>query len=309
MTSLTVPTPETTARSLRQRQAWQFPAANHLPFVVTSVVRKSFLAGKVLTVVLGCGAFTYAHAAKTCTNADYSGIYAFSSVGFLLQLPPEGAALLGTISQSGRFLPDGKGSLFIETNASYNGIVLKGDIPATYSVTPDCIVNFDLVLPFPLSAPSKFQGVLSSDNRQMSLLLTEPSGTVIRGLHVKQDLRFCTTPDFSGSYSIDLYGTTNSPKNLAGRFQRIGRIDADGEGHFKASTTANYNGRVVKEDFTGDYSVNARCYVTLKYIAPAAAGSENIVINGAIGGHGEVVQMMILTDGWGVGGSLLRQQQ
>lgn len=272
-------------------------------------MRKPSLAGKLLILTLSCGAFTYSNAAKTCTTADYSGTYAFSSVGFLLQLPPEGAALLGTIAQSGRFLPDGKGTLFIETNASYNGLVLKGDIPATYSVTPDCIVNFDLVLPFPLSAPSKFQGVLSTDNRQMSLLLTEPSGTVIRGLHIKQDLRFCSMADFNGSYSIDLYGTTNSPKNLAGRFQRIGRIDTDGDGGFKASTIANYNGKVVKEDVTGTYSVNARCYVTLKYTAPAAAGSENFVINGAIGGHGEVVQMMILTDGWGVGGSLLRQQQ
>jgi hypothetical protein len=48
--------------------------------------------------------------------------------------------------------------------------------------------------------------------------------------------------------------------------------------------------------------------VTLTYTAPAAAESEVIRINGAIGGHGEIVQVMVLNDGWGVAGSLLRQQ-
>jgi hypothetical protein len=247
-------------------------------------------------------------AERTCSDSDYSGTYAFSSIGTLVVLPPEGRALLGTLSQAGRFLPDGKGGLFIETNASYNGIVINGDIPATYKVTPDCFINFDLVLPFPLSLPSKFVGVLSQNNRQMALLLTEPSGTVIKGDHYKQDMKFCGLPDFAGSYSIELHGTTNVPRNLAGRFQRIGRLIADGNGGFTAESIANYNGRIVPENVRGKYSVSAKCYVTLTYTAPAAAESEVIRINGAIGGHGEIVQVMVLNDGWGVAGSLLRQQ-
>jgi hypothetical protein len=262
----------------------------------------------IFTLWLATGSYSASQAATRCTDADYSGAYAFSSVGTLLVLPPEGKALLGTLAQAGRFLPDGKGNLFIETNASYNGIVINGDIPATYSVTPDCFINFDLVLPFPLSVPSKFVGILSQDNRQMALLLTEPSGTVVKGNHVKQDVRYCGVGDFSGSYSIDLHGTTNSPANLAGRFQRMGRLLSDGTGKFTASTVANYNGAIVPEDIKGTYTVNSKCYVTLRYTAPAAAGSEAIVINGAMGGHGEIVQMMLLTNGWGVAGSLYRQQ-
>ena len=261
--------------------------------------------GSVLLTLVG---WASAHAATGCTNADYHGAYAFSSVGYLLTLPPEGQALVGTFSQAGRFLPDGQGNVFIETNASYNGIVLNGDIPATYQVSPDCVISFDLVLPFPLSLPSKFVGVLAEGNRRMALLLTEPAGTVVKGDHVKQDLRFCGVSDFAGSYSVDLRGTTNTPKNLAGRFQRLGQFVSDGNGSFKAKTVANYNGKVVPEEFSGTYSVSSKCYVTLKYTAPAAAGSEAIVINGALGGHGEMVQPMILTPGWGVAGTLQRQQ-
>ena len=249
----------------------------------------------------------YSQAETICTNADYSGAFAFSSIGTLVTLPPEASILLGTLSQSGRFLPDGKGNLFIETNANYNGILRNGDIPATYSVRPDCHVDFDLILPVPITNPSKFVGILSDGNRRMSLLLTEPGGSVIKGDHVKQFVQFCGEADFSGSYAIDLHGTTNVPRNLAGRFQRVGRLEADGNGHFTASTVASYNGVIAPEEIQGTYTVNSRCYVTLKYTAPPAAGSEVILINGAIGGHGEIVQVMILNDGWGVAGSLFRQ--
>jgi hypothetical protein len=119
------------------------------------------------------GAESKAVAAITCTDADYNGHYAFSSVGQLLNLPPEGAALLGAIAQSRRFDPDGHGHVSIETNASYNGIVLNGYTPgAKYSVSPDCVITFHLTLPFPLSAPSSFQGILSEGSQRMALNAT-----------------------------------------------------------------------------------------------------------------------------------------
>ena len=269
------------------------------------VVGVRFVIG--LLVVTGAMA-TSGQAGVTCSDAEYKGAYAFSATGTLLQLPPEGKALLGAFSQSGRFLPDGHGKLFIETNASYNGIVINGDHPATYRVTPDCLIHFDLTLPFPLSVPSKFVGVLGENGKYMSLLLTEPTGTVIKGNHVRQDVTFCGPADFNGGYSIDLRGSTNVPAALAGRFQQIGRIFADGNGGFTGTSTANFNGRPVRDQISGTYQVSSKCYVTLRY-KTATTGTESIVIQGAIGGHGEVVQVMILNDGWGVAGSLIRQQE
>ncbi len=42
--------------------------------------------------------------AVTCITADYRGTFAFASTAYRLQLPPEGAPLLGPFAQSGAFL-------------------------------------------------------------------------------------------------------------------------------------------------------------------------------------------------------------
>ncbi|HVV74082.1 MAG TPA: hypothetical protein VHI52_21690, partial [Verrucomicrobiae bacterium] len=97
--------------------------------------RKAGVSGLLfsLAMLAGPGLQPSLSAAVSCTDADYNGHYAFSSVGSLLVLPPEGALLLGTISQSGRFNPDGKGKVPIETLAIYNGIPTNGYTPgATY---------------------------------------------------------------------------------------------------------------------------------------------------------------------------------
>lgn len=121
-------------------------------------------------MALRVGAESKAVAAITCTDADSNGHYAFSSVGQLLNLPPEGAGLPGAIAQSRRFDPVGHGHVPIETNASDNGIVLNGSTPgAKYSVSPDCVITSHLTLIFPLSAPSSFQGILSEGDQRMAL--------------------------------------------------------------------------------------------------------------------------------------------
>ena len=248
-------------------------------------------------------------AAITCTDADYNGHYAFSSVGELLQLPPAGAALLGTIAQSGRFDPDGKGNVPIETTVSYNGFITTGNTPgATYSVSPDCVITFYLTLPFPLSVPSQFQGILSRDDQQMVLMLTVPSGTVIIGQHIKQKISFCGLQDFSGAYQVELSGTISAPASLAGQFRRVGRLVADGEGNFSAVTPADYNGKIVPEIFQGTYTVNSECFVTLTYTTGSGASAQTFTINGALGGNGEIAMVLVLNSGWGVAGTLRAQQ-
>ena len=248
-----------------------------------------------------------ASAAVTCTNADYSGHYMFSSVGALLQLPPEAALLLGTISQAGRFNPDGNGNSPIETFASYNGYETNGFTPGvTYSVSPDCVVTFDLTLPLPLGVHSQFTGILSAGGKQMVLMLTIPSGSVIIGQHIKQDLRFCSEKDFSGAFQIDLTGTIARPANISGQYRQIGRLVADGYGHFTASAFTNYNGKIVQESFAGTYKVNSECFVTLQY--PSDSSSQTVTISGGIGGYGEIAMVTVLSDGWGVSGTLRAQQ-
>ena len=252
-------------------------------------------------------------AAITCTDADYNGHYAFSSVGTLLDLPPEGAPLLGTISQSGRFNPDGHGKVPIETLASYNGIPTNGYTPgATYSVSPDCVILFDLTLPVPIPYPSKFEGTLSKDGKQMVLMLTVPSGTEIIGQHIKQEIDFCGLGDFKGAYQIDLSGTIAGtgfaarPADVAGQFRQLGRLVSDGVGNFTASAYTNYNGRILKESFSGTYKMSSECFVTLTYQSDSAG--QKLTLYGAVGGKGEIVMVTNPTVGWGVSGTLRAQQ-
>lgn len=245
------------------------------------------------------------HAAISCSNADYQGTYAYFSVGALLQLPPQGAALIGPFAQAGTLTSDGQGNLILETTASYNGLVLPGNTTATYTVTPDCQITFNVALPDPLNVTAVFAGSISHSVRQVSLMITDPQGSVLPAQQNKQDVRFCGTSDFSGAYQIDLGGSIVAPKARAGLFHRIGRLMADGAGSFTASSTADYNGGVVKEDFQGTYTVNSKCFVTLSY---TSAAGESITITGPLSGHGEEASVMVASQGWAVAGNLRAQQ-
>jgi hypothetical protein len=266
-----------------------------------------------MVILYAPGVQTRLSAEVTCTDADYNGHYAFSSVGSLLVLPPEGALLLGTISQSGRFNPDGKGKVPIETLAIYNGIPTDGYTPgATYKVHPDCTITFNLTLPVPIPYPSKFEGTLSKGGREMVLMLTEPSGTEIIGQHIKQDLAFCGVGDFKGAYQIDLTGTVSGSgfyaraPELAGQYRQLGRLVSDGAGKFTASVFTNYAGRIVPETFSGTYTMTSECFATLTYTS--ASANQKLTIHGAVGGHGEILMVTVPSPGWGVSGTLRAQQ-
>jgi hypothetical protein len=239
-----------------------------------------------------------------CSTGDYRGTYAFFTTGAFVQLPPQAAILLGPFAQAGTFTSDGQGNITIESTASYNGIIQPANVVATYTLTPDCLLTVSGVLPDPLSVPFTFVGVLSSSNRQLNLMITNPPGTVVIGEHWKQDSRFCGLDDFSGAYQIDLGGSVAAPALRAGRFQRIGRLVADGDGHFTAATVANYAGQVVEEDFQGTYSVNAKCVVSLSY----TLSGEKTTIAGPLAGHGEQGTMMVTSPGWAVSGIIRAQQ-
>lgn len=244
-------------------------------------------------------------AGVTCSVSDYKGTYAYFSVGALLQLPPQGAALIGPFAQAGTLTSDGQGNLQLTTTASYNGIVLPGNTTATYTVTPECAIQFNVYLPDPLNVTAIFAGVISHNVRQVSLMITNPQGSVLPAQQNKQDMRFCGPSDFSGAYQIDLGGSIVSPKSQAGLFHRIGRLVSDGNGSFTATSTADYNGGVVQEDFQGTYTVNSDCFVSLSYTD--ARGNPGSIV-GPLSGYGEEASVIVAVQGWAVAGKLRAQQ-
>jgi hypothetical protein len=255
----------------------------------------------LLTIAAGAQAATI-----TCSTADYSGTYAFITAGNFVQLPPAAAALLGTFAQAGVFISDGMGHVTIQSNASYNGLFLPANVPGTYTVNPDCTTVFQVTLPPPLSIPSTFTGVLSNDNRSMSLMISNPPGTVVIGTHAKQDIRFCGISTFRGSYAVDLGGALAGTSFQSGPFRRVGRLEADGAGKFTATTLANYNGTSVQEDFSGTYSIAGDCGITLSYTLDGTSNTINL--GGYLAGHGDIAMIMITNQGWAVSGTLKAQQ-
>jgi hypothetical protein len=256
-----------------------------------------------VSTLLGCLTFSGLNAEIICSPGDYRGTYAFHGAGFFVNLPPEAAPLAGPFAQAGTFTSDGQGNLVIESIPSFNGIISRADQPATYTVTPECTVTFDLVLPL-VDVPTTFFGVLAHGNRHMNLTVVEPPGTVIAGQHSKQDLRFCGLEDFSGAYQVDLTGWRVPPLDLPGPYHLSGRLVSNGEGRFTAETVANYAGNVTREDLGGTYTMSARCTLELRY----GIAGEQFLITGYMAGHGENVAALVTVPGWAVAGSLRRQQ-
>jgi hypothetical protein len=242
-------------------------------------------------------------AENVCSVSDYRGTYAFHGTGAFVDLPPEAAPLAGPFAQAGTFTSDGQGNLVIESIPSFNGFIAPSAQDATYTITPDCVITFSLVLPI-VDVPTTFLGVLSSANRQMNLMVVDPPGTVISGEHAKQDLRFCGVGDFSGAYQIDLTGSRVAPLERPGLFHRSGRLVSDGQGSFTASTIANYAGYLVQEDFDGTYTMTPRCTLELHY----TYGGQEYTVTGYMAGHGEEVEAVVPMPGWAVAGSLRSQQ-
>lgn len=248
--------------------------------------------------------FTHSFRAETvCSLSDYRGTYAFHGAGFFIDLPPEAAPLAGPFAQAGTFTSDGQGNLVIESVPSFNGIIAPSAQDAVYTITPECVVTFDLVLPL-VDIPTTFLGVLAYGNRQMNLMVVDPPGTVIVGQHEKQDLRFCGPADFSGAYQIDLTGARVAPLELPGPFHRSGRLVSDGQGKFTAVTVANYAGVLVPEEFEGTYTMSARCTLELQY---SYQGEEHS-LTGYMAGHGDRVAAIVPMPGWAVAGSLRSQE-
>src|SRR5258706_1557668 len=259
----------------------------------------------VVTVLFISGHAADLRAGTTCSNADYRGVYTYFSDGAFQDLPPQAAVLAGPFAQAGILIPDGQGNVTLEANASYNGNIAPLFTEATYSVTPDCLISFRVPLLPPLTGVvTKFYGVLAENARQTALMLTEPTVGVLPAAQYKQDIRFCGMGDFSGGWQIDMGGSIVAPKERAGLFHRIGRLTADGNGNFTATSVADYNNPFVSEDCSGTYTVNSKCFVSLQY---KSSSGEDLTIVGPLAGRGEAALVMVASPGWAVKG-WLRQQ-
>jgi hypothetical protein len=248
-----------------------------------------------------------AQGAITCSTSDYHGTYAFMMNGAWLTSPATSVPA-GPFTMEGSFTSDGQGNVTVQSIVSLNGSIQSVDTKATYTLNSNCTISVLVNFPAPLGIAATFQGVMSADNRQMTLLLTNPAGTSIIGTHLKQFTEFCGGSEFNGAYAIDLGGTLLGSSALAGKFHRIGRLVADGSGNFTATTLVNYAGQLTPESFSGTYVLSGDCSLKLNYRSGSGSSAQSIAISGLLVDGGSTVVTMITTPGWAVSGTLKAQQ-
>ena len=232
-----------------------------------------------------------AYAAPSCTSADFNGVYGMLATGTIIVAPGFPPGLLGPFARVGRVFADGHGNLSIANTASYNGNIIAESYSGTYTVSSDCAVDANPIVPLPIGpggsdvpVPFAFKGVVADNGNDIVLVncgvgkpcFAGPTGNVIR-LHLRRkdvNQGRCTNGDLSGPFRLDLSGSTvGGPTLVPGvtvpqPFARVGRWVFDGRGGFTGNAVVNYSGSVIQtEAVAGQYSVDSSCNVSITFTA------------------------------------------
>ena len=97
----------------------------------------------------------------------------------------------------------------------------------------------------------------------------------------KQKDGACTAADLSGTYALSLAGPVEPGLPISGQFGRVGQVVFDASGSASATTIASYGGAVLRENFSGAYTVSADCHFTWSTVLPPPVGLP-ITVEGAI---------------------------
>lgn len=235
-----------------------------------------------------------------CTARDLEGAFGFFGAGSVLASPVTGLA--GQFARVGRLTADGEGHLGFDSRAAFNGIVFHQDFSGTYTMNPDCTFIAKVSLPFshpsitPFTLVATFHGTVSAQGNEMYDIFADPPGVVIRGRGKKQLVSRCSDRDLSGSYQINLEGSTVD-LGFPLPFAAGGVLDADGRGRISGQLTSNTGGFAVASTFTGTSTVASDCTFALAYCTRDADGEgclKSYAIHGVFTNHGESAYVILL---------------
>jgi hypothetical protein len=221
-----------------------------------------------------------------CTNADFSGIYAFTVQGLI----QPGLAISGDFGRLGHLVADGNGKATAVTIADYNGINSPETLPGPYRVSDNCYLYWTVPLPS-VGGYAAFEGVISKGDGLIQVIVANPPGATLLGVMEKEPAS-CDAATLQGTYILKFAGPVEPGTPISGPFGRFGQIVFDGAGKATATTFASYNGLNDKEVLTGDYTVSAACHFRLPTTIPPPL-SIPIVIEGEISNSGNHVLTLI----------------
>jgi hypothetical protein len=239
-----------------------------------------------------------------CGRHDFQGTYGILASG-AITVP--GFPITGPFARAGQVVADGNGNATFNTVASYNGGFFTESITATYQVFPNCTIEFH-VDPFaPIFQPAVFDGVIADNKHEVEFMIVSPPGQTIHATLTKQSQQHCSAASLAGSYALNLSGSiiSTQPPILPGGFVRLGKLVANGRGHFTANTFANYNGfQIAPEEISGTYAVAGNCTVTLQY---KDASGKNWEWDGALIDNSNGADLIVNEPGTAINGTLKQQ--
>ena len=120
--------------------------------------------------------------AQPCSQTDITGSWVLIGDGAIVK--PEGTPITGPFARVAVFTSDGNGNLEFNSAASYNGFPATHSFKGTYTVSPDCTVDYMLEVPLPTGEviPGNFKGTIEDGKRQVSFMLVNPPGTTIHAV-------------------------------------------------------------------------------------------------------------------------------
>ena len=117
-----------------------------------------------------------------CTVADFKGSFALQLSGTVVP----GLPISGPFGRIGQVVADGAGAAAATTIASYTGAVLRENFDGPYQVSADCHVTWQTQLPPPVSLPIVIEGTILTGGSEVTIMITNPPGSVILGSLKKQ---------------------------------------------------------------------------------------------------------------------------
>jgi len=90
----------------------------------------------------------------------------------------------------------------------------------------------------------------------------------------------CSNASLKGTFAHTITGSTSAPPPFGGPFGGVGRTTYDGNGRVSGTQTVNVNGNVLRQTYSGTYTVNPDC-----------TGSSTLTFDIPMGlvGHGDFV--------------------
>ena len=238
--------------------------------------------------------------AQNCKDQNLRGTFGLLVTGTLVIPNGSGGVIPLPFVRLGAPEFDGAGNLGGRGWASVGGQIAWDDFNGTYTVDPDCGVDFWADVPFPVDPVTfKMTGILSDNFTRMDFMTVEPSamGVVFLGELRKQMLPTCAKVDLRGSYSLKLSGWDNGMSTA-----RFGELTADGAGHFTAATYISKDGVITQENINGTYQASTNCTFDMSYENGGAVQLKGALFDGGEGAY----LMQIGPAGAAIGGSLRR---